>query len=234
MNVQGIPISPKLIEVYLLESMQPGKVYKRYELVEMAKTRHLSLGGVMAAAGPTGQTKKALHTLKNNRKIENVSNGCYRLPEEAPRLESVENFITQPVVSPSKPVHAAEKADSNSLTAEIEMGSGSECVYAWYLPAYRRIAEIEGHDKWPMKIGRTDGDPYERINSSIGQSPEKPIFAFVLRIDNSSAWEKFIHSSLEIGSQKINDAVGNEWFNTNLEQLRSIAVSQLNSSVHQT
>ena len=233
MNVQGVPISPKQIEVYLLESMQLGTVYKRSELVEMAKTRHLSLGGVMAKANPTQQTKKALDTLKKNRKIENVSIGCYRLPEEAPRLESAENFNKKPENSHSKPVHTVENAYSNSLPAEIEMESGSECVYAWYLPAYRRIAEIEGCDKWPMKIGRTDGDPHERMNSSVGQSPEKPVLAFVLRIDNSSAWEKFIHSSLEIGRQRINDAVGNEWFNTNLEQLRSIAVLRLNSSAHQ-
>ena len=53
-----------------------------------------------------------------------------------------------------------------------------------------------------MKIGRTGGDPNQRMDESLGYAPEQAILGFLLRTDDSASWEKLLHSVLTISRQE--------------------------------
>ena len=73
------------------------------------------------------------------------------IPDEQPSdtTASVDDAINdfEPIVRPDK-----------------EVGAGCECVYLYFNPNDRRLAELEGGDVWECKIGRTGSrDAIQRI-----------------------------------------------------------------------
>jgi hypothetical protein len=104
-----------------------------------------------------------------------------------------------------------------TIRTEKEVGVGAECVYLYFYPNDRRLAELEGRDAWECKIGRTaSGDAINRI---FGQGirtalSRLPIVGLVVRTDDSSALENALHSSLRLVGAEVPDSPGNEWFLT--------------------
>ena len=106
------------------------------------------------------------------------------------------------------------------LEAEITHGSGTECVYAWYLPIFQNTL-----DYYPMKIGRSTNDAHERIEQSIGFLPELPKLGFLLKTDHSLIWERMIHGILTCAGRHKKpgqQAIGTEWYVTNPKELQVI------------
>jgi hypothetical protein len=112
----------------------------------------------------------------------------------------------------------------DGLEVEEVVGEGQQCVYCYYLPAYKRLAEKDGEDVYSIKIGFTkDLNPDARI---LGQAatalPETPVIALLVRTDNAAALEKVIHANLDFKGQKIHEARGEEWYSTNVEKIKEI------------
>jgi hypothetical protein len=94
---------------------------------------------------------------------------------------------------------------------------GIECVYLYFNPNDRRLAELEGRDAWECKIGGTSGgDPSRRI---LGQGVSTalsrlPTLGLVLWTLDSAALESTLHSSLRLVGAEVPDSLGSEWFIT--------------------
>ena len=103
------------------------------------------------------------------------------------------------------------------IRPDKEVGAGSECVYLYFNPNDRRLAELEGRDVWECKIGRTGSrDAIQRI---LGQGirtalSRLPTVGLVLRAEDSAALESALHSSLRLVGAEVPDSPGNEWFIT--------------------
>lgn len=120
-------------------------------------------------------------------------------------------------------VHNPDKVDASQVE---EIGSGSESVYLYYFPTYRRYAESLRDLQWPCNIGRTEGYVAYRIRDQIGdQLPEKPQLALVLRTDDCLWLESKIHAALKRKGKQIEDAIGEEWFMTSPSAVKSIYLS---------
>ena len=211
-DMSGFELKPALIRGYLLEVMQGGKNYKRDDLQNMVTVRHETAGGLPSTAlHPVDQFKKTLHSLETQ--------GVLRRPMQGYWSLAGEDFPDLPIEQ-----EAVAEAMEN---AEVTFGDGAESIYGWYLPTYREIAEMKGEERFPIKVGRTVRDPQRRIEESWGMAPERPVLGIVLKVDDSGAWERFIHSVLTLDGQKIGNAIGQEWFVTNPEELREIVSAKM-------
>ena len=104
-----------------------------------------------------------------------------------------------------------------------EIGKGSESVYLYYFPTYRRYAELLKEPNYPCNVGRTEGVVTNRVSQQIGdQLPEKPQLALILRTDNCRWLEARIHAALKRKGKQIEDAIGEEWFMTDPSEVKSI------------
>ena len=101
--------------------------------------------------------------------------------------------------------------------SEGEVGSGNSAVYLYYYPTYKERALEQGKDIWQCKIGRTKGEPNNRIEQQTGSStgiPENPKQGLVIKTDYPEALEKALHAMLTVRGRHVEDAPGKEWFVT--------------------
>ncbi len=211
-DMNGIPLNPEHIRGYLLTLMEPGKAYKREELQEIVTLHHKGLGGKPPdVLNPADQFKKALATLKEQGRLENPSEGFWRLSGEGTiKLPSERNLE----------IDAAQNA-------EVVVGEGAAMIYGWYFPAYRKLAALEGKEHFPIKVSLTVRDPQKRLQESGGMAPERPVLGFVFRVDDAGQWEQLIHSKLSLKGRRIEDAIGREWFDVSLDELRELALAEM-------
>ena len=225
----GIPLSPSIAVQHLDAVINPGKVYSRKNLVDTVKGRHVEKGGVVGTANVTGQVKKALQTLVSNGVLDNPRTGHYRKLTGSTTNSATD--VETPEAQPEQPAEEEESQSTTHLTslpaAEVTLGNGSECVYGWYLPSYRELARLQEERHFPIKVGRTTRNPYDRVNESAGMLPEKPVIGFLLRVDGSELWERFLHAKLALRGRSRVDANGSEWFDTNLDELRHMVEMEL-------
>lgn len=106
---------------------------------------------------------------------------------------------------------------SLSFGLKKEIGDGTECVYLYFNPNDRELAELKGCDVWECKIGRTSScDAIRRIFSQGIRTAlsHVPTVGLVLRTDDSLALETALHSALRLVRAEVPDAPRDEWFTT--------------------
>jgi len=99
----------------------------------------------------------------------------------------------------------------------------ARCVYIYYYPSYRELAELKGEDKWPCKIGRTERDAETRIKEQGTGMPEHAKQEVIIETDDPRGLEQMIRSSLKRKEMHIQDAPGDEWYLINSEIAKKIA-----------
>lgn len=161
-------------------------------------------GSPSSARDPRKETAKALSALRDNGYYTQPSPGLWRRTvKPGPNDDDLEDNVDENI-------------------AEISVGEGSQCVYAWYLPTYREMASIKNEKTYPMKVGRSRNLAIERIAESIGYTPETFALGFMILTDSPEDWEKLLHSLLNLKNRHIDKAHGTEWYQTNPEELKRI------------
>ena len=205
MDVTEKRLTPTLIASHILELTTPGVTYQTGELRDLVTERHRELGGAdTEVTNPHQQFQRAMDRLQES--FIDDGHGRWKRTEHELPSESV----------------LTEEAFEN---AEIRIGEGAEVVYAWYLPIYREPSKLKDEatiTTFPMKVGRTNRTAEDRVRESIGALPERPIVGFVWRTDDSVSGEKVLHGTLALRGRHLPDAIGNEWYLTNPEELRCI------------
>ena len=114
------------------------------------------------------------------------------------------------------------------------LGTGSEEVYLYYYPTYRKYAELQRPPVWKQyrkdalwrcKIGEThDQDTETRTGQQGRVFPEKKITALIMKIDDSKKLETMIHEILKMWNRQVDakDADGKEWFRTSPKEVEKI------------
>lgn len=89
------------------------------------------------------------------------------------------------------------------MQIEREIGTGPECVYAYYFPSQATASSF------PHKIGKTKGDPVRRVRAQQASMREAPVIGTLVRTDNAFALEAQLH--LYLKGRRL-PAYGTEWF----------------------
>jgi hypothetical protein len=206
----------------LIGQLFAGTRASREDIVQAVISAHRR-GGGLSAKNPSSVIKKALANLRHAECAENISKGIWDIFERA---------ADQPDVAAISDLDAAveHSDDSETISPEItvqastERGSGSGTVYVYYLPTYKKLADVSGISVWPCKIGLTSlYDHSLRITLQAATAlPERPFIALALRTDRPRDLEKAIHGVLAFRGRRIEDVPGVEWFRTNPDEVEGI------------
>lgn len=173
-----------------------NKKIRREEVIKLVLEYHLENGGVLGSTNLKSTAKKANTRL--------VSEGIVKASD----VFGIWDF----------------SVEGEPITFHVTLPSERKnFVYAYYLPSYRELASLKGHSTWPIKVGRTATSVTERISSQAATAvPEAPKLLFEIECEDGHKLEKAIHSVLDYRAQRVDDALGIEWFNTNTSELREI------------
>ena len=121
--------------------------------------------------------------------------------------------------------HATELLGGNLIlpkTGQRIFGKGSDWVYCYYLDSQKK----EGDSRYPCTIGLTRGGTLKSVTEYIEKQTRKavvdpPKIPLLFRTDRCVDLEGAIHRILRLRRQQI-DALGNELFDTNPEEVLQI------------
>lgn len=203
-------LSPEAIQAVLIECYG-GQTESLRTLAENASALHIKKGGLPTAATcPKDQIKYVVNRMVSQGLAERIRgrHGYYKIAGES--LVNLEDTVSKSI-------------EDVPLAAEIEIGVGAELVYAYCFQAYRDLAEMRGHTTWPIKVGVSSRTAAERIREQIGTGHcESPSVLIAFHHPQGADLEKYLHSVLKLKGKHIGTAPGNEWFDTNPEELQKI------------
>ena len=219
MNVTKANLSEGMIRAWVLEVMQRDTRYSHSELLKLITQAHHESGGRESDDSSSGlRLMSVLDDLVEERYLILVEGGHY---------SDYSEWRWERIADPSSILPLKEAQTAFEATAEVTVGHGQQSVYGWYLPAYRTLAAIKGHARWPMKVGRTRLSSMARMRDHIGTAPEKPKLGFLLKADRAKVGEALLHIVLDERKQNISEALGKEWYMTNPEELKQIVTTKM-------
>ncbi len=202
------PVVRQIIEGLFREQSQ----WKSGDLVNRVIQSHRARGGSVSA-NPNFTIRRVLQDLRSDGLVITPGHGWWRWTGSSPDGLIPEEQAIDTTASVDDAIDDLEP----DIRPDKEVGAGSECVYLYFNPNDRRLAELEGRDVWECKIGRTASrDAIQRI---LGQGirtalSRLPTVGLVLRAEDSAALESALHSSLRLVGAEVPDSPGNEWFIT--------------------
>jgi hypothetical protein len=214
-----IPFQPSILSVLALELFS-GRIVESQTIYDEALKYQITQGGVKSTSTEyRGFTNKGLNMLRDKGLAESPSAGYWRIGNNS--VSNKEEIIVEEVIEDV--IIDVEPMVEKEEIADFKIGVGKSVVYVYYLPLYRQMAEQRNETFWQCKIGRTDGDPLQRILSQASTAlPERPNVAIIIRTNNSVELENAIHNILTLRGRKIDNSPGAEWFLTSLEEVLSI------------
>lgn len=215
-----IPFQPTILAELSIKLFS-GRIVEAKTIYDETLSFHLTNGGSKPLAkNARGTTSKGLSLLRNKGLADCPSAGYWKINES---LDSINSEQIINAVVDIIPVSTNDLATEKTKIADTEIGVGKGAVYLYYLPLYRQIAEQRNERFWQCKIGRTDGDPLQRIlNQAATALPEKPHVAVVLKTNMSLALESTIHNILTLRGRKIDESPGAEWYLTSPNEILTI------------
>ncbi len=217
-DMTGIPLTPGIARPLVLHLFGERRQWARPDLAAAVEQRHLSMGGVRGTQPTSRVLKKALHDLVEEGAVENVGHRIWRRTGDMESDLGTSNGQEAGQVS-----ELEDEGDEEDLTVLERLGDGDECVYLYYNPNDRELAQFKGKDTWECKIGCTRSGASLRI---IGQGARtalshEPVIGLLINTSNAPALERALHSSLRLMDCEVVDAPGSEWFLTSPDRIKA-------------
>jgi hypothetical protein len=108
--------------------------------------------------------KRVLQDLRNDGLVIAPGHGWWRWTSASTESHSIPE---EPVIITTDSVDEVIDDFDLTIRPDKEVGAGPECVYLYFNPNDRRLAELEGRDVWECKIGRTSS--CDAIHRILGQ-----------------------------------------------------------------
>ena len=207
-ELNGISLTPAIARNYILESFSHRAQWTTGELKHEVVQRHRRAGGADARQMIQDVVNKALLSLKKSGFIRQLAYGFWKKTLVPDAGNSVE---TAP----------AKISSDNGIRVERTISEGPESIYVYYFENEKKVAKYEGRSVWECKIGKSTGDPIDRIlNQSKTARHTLPIIALAIRCDDAEGTERLLHQFFRYaGVWKKNEGCGEEWFLTNPERV---------------
>ena len=216
----GLPFTRPIVRQLTEELFKRQSLWKSGALVDRVVQLHRERGGV-TAANPGFTIRRVLSDLRDDGLLIAPGHGWWRWTDSQDKEHLVPEYAEQLEIPPID--DAIDDLDP-TIRPEIELGTGCECVYLYFNPNDRKLAELETRDVWECKIGRTSSsDAIHRILSQgVRTSLSRlPTVGLVIRTDDSAALENLLHSSLRLVEAEVPDSPGIEWFITSPARIQA-------------
>ena len=198
----GKPLTPNIAQELIQELFTEQTVQKQ-EIVRIVDETHLERGGLAPRAKGPHPVTMALSKMKRDRQADNPDRGYWS------------------ILSPEDD-ESANSGETN-FDSERTIGLGKEAVYLYYFPAYKCLAELQGEEVWPCKIGSSVRDPLSRIRAQTRtSSAEYPKVGLIIKTNQSSLLENIIQDILKFQGKQKQDTAGTEWFVTSPSEVERV------------
>lgn len=204
------PLTPRVAQSLIIE-LFAGQTLQKQEMMRVVDETHQERGGLPSRARFHHPVTLALCNMKREGKAENPNPGDGNW------------FISSRPQSDESANDENVNAEETDLEPERTMGSGKNSVYLYYYPAYQRLAELEGEEVWPCKIGKTTRNAISRITSQTRTAlPEYPKVGLVIKTDELRLMETTIQNILKLQGKQKEDAPGEEGFVTSPSEVEQV------------
>ena len=201
-------LTPRIAQSLIIELFAEQTVQKQ-EMMRVIDETHLERRGQPSRARFHHPVTLALCNMKREGLAENPRQGVWFIPSSTQGDESADDESVAP--------------EGTNLNPEKTIGSGKDSVYLYYYPAYQRLAELEGEEVWPCKIGKTTRNAISRITSQTRTAlPEYPRVGLIIKTDKLRLMETTIQNILKIQGKQKQDAPGKEWFITSPSEVEQV------------
>ena len=193
---------------------------RRNALIEHAKAYIQNVYGPTRAVYRDSAIRRAVNTLVDDGRMRR-ENGWYSLIGTGPDMCAVKPGWRPPAVS--------EQTESTQLvTPEDTIGEGDELLYVYFNEAERKLATREGRDWWPCKVGFTAGRLTERVlqQRPVTSMSRLPTVGLVIKTNDGRRLERAVHVALEEVKARVDDALGNESFETSPRKIKDWYLAQ--------
>jgi hypothetical protein len=223
----GLPFARPIVRQLAKQMFREQSQWRTGELVDRIVQLHRARGGAPVAK-PSSTVGRVLQDLRAEGAVAAPGHGWWRWIGAAKSGQQTIGVAPRPLgphLDPNADLDPNAGRDeliedsglATTIRIDKEIGAGSECVYLYFNPNDRRLAELEGREIWECKIGRTSSD--DPINRVLRQGirtalSRLPTVGLVLRTQDSAALENALHSSLRLVGAELPDSPGNEWFRT--------------------
>ena len=202
------PLTPGRAEKLITE-LFAGQTVQRQEIMRIVDETHRERGGRPSRARFHHPVTLALPKMKRRGHAENPRQGVWFIPSSSQEDESVDD--------------ESLNSEEVNLDSERTVGSGENSVYLYYFPAYKRLAELQGEQVWPCKIGKTRYDAISRISSQTRTAlPEYPKIGLIIKTDKVRLMETTIQNIMKLQGKQKSDAPGTEWFITSPSEVEQV------------
>jgi len=217
---KGMPFSGHIL-IELAPKLFNGQLKESKTILEESIKYHLDNGGKKRVGKQrvTALLSNSLNTLKKNGLATTPSKGWWKIGTN--NGATVEEEISEEIVE--NIIHDLTPTNEPEQKPDTVIGDGSKAVYVYYLPIYRHVAEQKKENVWQCKVGKTDGEPLQRILQQASTAlPERPHIAIQIKTNLPHELEKAIHHILTLRGRKIDNLPGQEWFLTSPDEVLSI------------
>lgn len=214
-SYSDVPLTPSVARHLVEEPFQRQPQWKRAALVAAVQKLHSERGGVAGQQNPITVVKKALGNLQDDGLVEKHYYGHWKW---IPASDNPSSETSAPSEG------STEDVDDDAGPAEKILGDGPECVYLYFNPNDRKLAQLEKRTTWECKIGKSSmADSSIRIHAQGAKTAlsHEPVIGLLLKTMDSAALEKALHNSLRLVDHQVADSPGVEWFMTSPEQVES-------------
>ena len=188
----------------LIQELFIGQIIQKQEIVRIVDETHLKRGGLEPSAKRHHPVTMALSKMKREGQADNPRQGHWSILSSTQDRKGVDSEL-------------------DNLDIEKTIGSGKGTVYLYYYPVYQYLAELQGEEVWPCKIGKAGNNPISRILSQTGTAlPEYPKVGLSIKTDDLDLMEHTIQNILKLQGKHKQDAPGNEWFITSPSEVERI------------
>lgn len=204
---RGVPLSPSACLQVVTTWVLGDEPMSRQAIIARVEELHSEHGGTLKDGKHLlSALKKALNEGRSKGHLTSPRTGYYRR-----------------VAHPVQAV-AAEELGAPGRGFDAAVGTGTEAVYVYYLPAYRKLADTTGEASWPCKVGRSTAiRAAARIKEQFEQAPERPHLALLLCTEDAGRLERHLHSTLDAKGLRLTEAQGGEWFQTSPKEVLLLA-----------
>ena len=210
------PLTPNRAQHLIIE-LFAGQTVQKQEIMQVVDETHLERDGLPSRARFHHPVTLALCNMKREGCAENPRQGVW--------------FISSRPQGDEKTDDENINAEETDLEPEKTIGSGKDSVYLYYYPSYQRLAELEGEEVWPCKIGKTTRNAISRITSQTRTAlPEYPKVGLVIKTDELRLMETTIQNILKIQGKQKMDAPGTEWFLTSPNEVEQVYENNFGNS----
>lgn len=222
-HYKGRKVGTPQLEIICSAILAKGSIYKRSEMNKLFAqffNEHFAPERPITAEVLT----KHKNLFKKGDLFQSLGRGFYKYIGQD-LTGSEQSHSTEHIKTNDDEIGIVQPKCDLDATAQITLDAldrGTERLYAWWHRDSGLLAKLEEKKRWPIKVGMTTNTVSTRLESSKTSICHLPIIGLIVNCRDAGTLERQVHVVLDARNRKIEESMGDEWYETSPEELIEI------------